>query len=538
MLPISSEKRRAFVNRPRQSWHCFGCDQGGDVISFVQKMEGMDFPEALEFLAHKAGVTLPKFNTEQSSERKRLQEVNDLASKYFRTQLLQNPHADGARAYVAQRGLDELTCDLWKIGYAPEGWSNLSDALRARGVTDDELIRAGLAIKRDASANLQTTIYDRFRHRLMITICDQHGHVVGFTGRVVDPERPRRLSEESKDSFTGPSTIRQAHRGEQSRTTSSGQAKYVNTPETILYKKSHILFGLDKAKGEIKRQNLAVIVEGNMDVIASHQFDVTNVVASSGTALTSEQLNLLKRFTTNIAIAFDTDAAGNAATIRGLDIARGLDCNVRIITLPSDAGKDPDDAIRKNVAIWQRAIQDAQPIIEWLYRDAFRGHDASKPEEKKKIAATLLQEFRRISNAVERDAWVTRLARDLVVGEEALRGKMRRAPATPHNNLFFVQRVFQSHPLAKERLKIETTRNAPSRHSLPCAKSASSCVERLAGYPVPESPSEDLVNMLAILADREFKISHPMLSNGSSTRRARCFTTSGSLPNAHAWKKR
>ena len=506
--PFHQEKTPSFfVNRPRQSWHCFGCDQGGDVISFVQKMEGMDFPEALEFLAHKAGVTLPKFNTEQSSERKRLQEVNDLASKYFRTQLLQNPHADGARAYVAQRGLDELTCDLWKIGYAPEGWSNLSDALRARGVTDDELIRAGLAIKRDASANLQTTIYDRFRHRLMITICDQHGHVVGFTGRVVDPERPRRLSEESKDSFTGPSTIRQAHRGEQSRTTSSGQAKYVNTPETILYKKSHILFGLDKAKGEIKRQNLAVIVEGNMDVIASHQFDVTNVVASSGTALTSEQLNLLKRFTTNIAIAFDTDAAGNAATIRGLDIARGLDCNVRIITLPSDAGKDPDDAIRKNVAIWQRAIQDAQPIIEWLYRDAFRGHDASKPEEKKKIAATLLQEFRRISNAVERDAWVTRLARDLVVGEEALREEMRRAPATPPQQpLLRTERVFPKSPScegAVEGVKRLEMRLLAILFLAPDLRPLAH--ERLAGYPVPESPSEDLVNMLAILADREFQ---------------------------------
>ncbi len=497
--PFHQEKTPSFfVNRPRQSWHCFGCDQGGDVISFVQKMEGMDFPEALEFLAHKAGVTLPTFNVATTSERKRLVEVNEFASKFFRATLLQHPNAERARAYVATRGLDDLTCDLWRIGYAPDGWNNLTDALRSKGVTDDELVKSGLAIKRDptpaASCQLPAASYDRFRNRLMFTICDQNGRVVGFTGRVIDPERSRRMSGESKDLSSGPSA-------------SSEQAKYVNTPETLMYKKSHVLFGLDKAKGEIKRQNLVVIVEGNMDVITSHQFGIANVVASSGTALTGEQLNLLKRFTTNLAIAFDADAAGNAATIRGLDIARALDFSVKIISLPSDAGKDPDDAIRKNVEIWNKAIQNALPVIEWLYQNAFKGQDTSKPEEKKRIAAAVLPEFRRISNAVERDAWVTRLSRDLGVSEDALREEMKK---TSPPTLFLRKEKGDGNTVSLANGDNKGSIEAELRNRLlailylkpdlrPLAR------ECLLGYPIPESPSEELFNTLAILADREFQ---------------------------------
>lgn len=481
--PFHQEKTPSFfVNRPRQSWHCFGCDQGGDVISFVQKMEGMDFPEALEFLAQKVGVTLPTFNAAASSERQRLIEINELASKYFRAQLIQHPQAEHARAYVAQRGLDDLTCDLWRIGYAADAWNELTDALRSKGVTDDEMIRAGLAIKRDStqSALHAPTIYDRFRNRLMFTICDQNGRVVGFTGRVLD------------DGGTF--------------------AKYVNTPETMVYKKSHLLFGLDKAKGEIKRQELAVIVEGNMDVITSHQFGVTNVVASSGTALTSDQLHLLKRFTTNFAIAFDADSAGNAATIRGLDLARALDVNVKIITMPPDAGKDPDEVIRADVEKWKHAIREALPIIEWLYRNAFRLHSARTPIGKKEIAAALLPELHRIANAVERDAWITRLARDVGVSEEALREEMRgvgrRALRIPTHIVTPAER----HPTSLPEGSTSDARRATSDLEIrlqalfylkpdfhPLAQ------ERLAGYPLPESPSEDLLNVLAIIADREFQ---------------------------------
>ena len=476
--PFHQEKTPSFyVNRPRQSWHCFGCDIGGDVISFVQRMEGMDFPEALEFLAQKVGVVLPKFNTNLSTEKKRLQEVNDLASRFFRQQLMQSPTAEVARAYVDGRGLDELTCDIWRIGYAPDGWTGLTDAMKEKGVTEDELVKTGLSVK-----NERGSVYDRFRHRVMFTICDAHGHVVGFTGRVLEKD--------------------------------TKEAKYVNTPETMLYKKSLVLFGLDKAKGEIKKQNLAVITEGNMDTITSHQFNVTNVVASSGTALTHEQLNLIKRFTTNLAIAFDADAAGNAATIRGLDLARNMDFNVRVISLPPDAGKDPDDAIRKDVEIWKKAIHDALPVIEWLYRNAFKNHDTSKPEEKKQIATALLPEFRHIPNAVERDGWIVRLAKDLGISEDAIREMMRRtASATvpkplPPANTFTPAKTGDLED--KPRVPIKKTMDEELDLRLWAVlylkpELSTLAQQRLGEYYAAQSPSEELLNLLAVVADREFQ---------------------------------
>lgn len=391
LCPFHGERTPSFhISRPRQSWHCFGCDIGGDIFSFVMKMEGMEFPEALEFLAQKAGVTLPKFDGEKVGLRKRLYEVNDLATRFFRSALLNVPQAEHARAYVARRGLDDLTADLFRIGYAPDGWTNLTDALKSKGVTDDELLQAGLVSRRERGSG----VYDRFRDRVMFPIMDVHGNVVGFTGRILSDDKT--------------------------------QAKYVNTPETMVYKKSAVLYGLDKAKGEIRRQDLAVIVEGNMDVVSSHQFAILNVVAASGTALTADQLALIKRFTNNLAIAFDQDAAGKAATIRGLDLARAQDFSIKIISLPPEAGKDPDDAVRKDPELWRQAITSAVTIMEWIYRQAFRGRSLEKPEEKKIIAQEVLPEIRRIADPVERDHWIKRLAGDLGVGEEALREALRK----------------------------------------------------------------------------------------------------------------
>jgi len=472
LCPFHHEKTPSFyVNRPRQSWHCFGCNEGGDIISFVMRMEGMEFREALELLAAKTGVELPSFDAKQSSQKKRLHEVNLLAAKFFRATLLESPAAEHARAYAASRAIDDMTGDIWLIGYAPDSWSALTDALTKKGITEDELVKAGLVGKREQGSG----VYDRFRNRLMFTIMDVHGNVVGFTGRQLSDDKT--------------------------------EAKYVNTPETTLYKKSAVLYGLDKAKGDIKRQDLAVIVEGNMDVVTSHRLGVNNVVASSGTALTIDQLNLLKRFTTNLAIAFDQDAAGNAATIRGLDLARQLDFNIRIITLPPDAGKDPDDAAKKDIALWQHAIRDASRIVEWLYRNAFRSRDISKPEDKKLVARDLLPEFRRIPDPVERDGWITRLAKDLAVSEDALREALRGvkttvtsqkpthpiaapSPAAAENATKSREEQLQERLLAVLEIKPELR---------PLAQ------ERLGRYPVPEPARGDLSTYFAILADREFE---------------------------------
>jgi DNA primase len=383
-----------FVSRTRQSWRCFGCNEGGDHFTFIEKIEGMEFREALGFLAQKAGVILPEYDAKQSGDRHRLHEVNMLAAKFFQSALQTLPQAEHARAYLKKRGVDELTTDLFKIGYAPEGWQSLTDALLKKDVTPDELLRAGLVSKRERGEG----VYDRFRDRLMFPILDVQGNVLGFTGRVLQAD--------------------------------AKEAKYVNTPETAVYRKSGVLYGLDKAKAEIRRADLAVLVEGNMDVVSSHQFGVTNVVACSGTALTSEQLHLLKRFTTNLAIAFDADSAGRTATIRGLDLARTQDFSIKIITLPPDAGKDPDDAVRKDVAIWRTAIQSAVSIMDWLYAQAFiHEKELHTPEGKKRIAQELLPEIRRIIDPVERDSWIQRLAQDLGVGEASLREALQRTAA-------------------------------------------------------------------------------------------------------------
>lgn len=391
LCPFHSERTPSFhISRPRQSWHCFGCDTGGDIFSFVMKMEGMEFPEALEHLAQKAGVTLPAFDGAKTSLRKRLYEVNDLAARFFRSSLLLLPQAQTARDYVAKRGLDDLTADLFRIGYAPDGWTHLTDALKTKGVTEDELLQAGLVARREKGSG----VYDRFRDRVMFAIADVYGNIVGFTGRILTEDKT--------------------------------QAKYVNTPETLVYKKSAVLYGLDKAKGEIRRQDLVVITEGNMDVVSSHQFGITNVVAASGTALTNDQLSLIKRFTNNLSIAFDQDAAGKAATLRGLDLARTQDFSIKIITLPPEAGKDPDEAVRKDPALWREAIKNAVSIMEWIYRQAFRGRSLTSPEDKKVIAQEVLSEIRRIADPVERDHWIKRLADDLRVGEEALKEALNR----------------------------------------------------------------------------------------------------------------
>ncbi len=388
ICPFHGERTPSFyVSRSRQTWHCFGCNEGGDHFTFVQKIEGMEFREALQLLAQKTGVVLPKFDQKQADQKQRLVEVNDFAVRFFRSALANFPQAEPARAYLQKRGVDDLTTDLFKLGYAPDGWSTMSEALIKKGVTADELLRAGLSSKRERGDG----VYDRFRDRLMFPISDVHGNVVGFTGRVLEDG-----------------------------STSSPQAKYVNTPETALYRKSAVLYGLDKARGEIRQKDLAVLVEGNMDVLSSHQFNIANVVACSGTALTGEQLALLKRFTNHLAIAFDQDSAGKAATVRGLDLARQQEFSIKIITLPPDAGKDPDEAVHKDPEIWKRAISDAVGIMDWLYRQAFAQYPQHTPEGKKMIARDLLPEIRRMSDPIEREGWLKRLAQDLGVSERAL----------------------------------------------------------------------------------------------------------------------
>lgn len=388
--PFHQEKTPSFyVNRARQSWHCFGCNKGGDLISFVMEMEGMEFKDALEHLAQKAGISLPQYDTKTSGLKQRLFEVNDLAARFFRAQLLQSPDAEHARLYADKRFIDDLTGDLFKIGYAPNSWDALSISLMSKGVTENELVEAGLCGQKQ-----QGGLYDRFRDRLMFAIQDVHGHIVGFTGRLLNAD--------------------------------AKEAKYVNTPETLIYKKSAVLYALDKAKGDIKAKNLCVIVEGNMDALSSHRINIANVVASSGTALTSEQLKLIGRFTKNLAIAFDADPAGLNATLRGLDLARAQDFQIKIITLADKGVKDPDEAIAKDPNIWKEAITQAQPIMDWIFKTACKNRNLSDPQEKREASVMILPEIRRISDPIERDHWMQKLSESLQVSESALHDALRQ----------------------------------------------------------------------------------------------------------------
>ncbi|MFA7314487.1 MAG: DNA primase [Candidatus Magasanikbacteria bacterium] len=399
LCPFHHEKSPSFmVNRERQSWHCFGCAKGGDIFTFVQEIEGMEFREALKYLADKAGVQLTNTfqNEAQSSLKNRLKNINQDAAYFFYNFLLKMQSAQDAREYLKKRELNQETMDNWQIGFVPDQWDLLTQYLLKKGHSIDDLVASGLIIKRD-NANIQTKqgFYDRFRGRIMFPIWDVHDAVVGFTGRV--------LVETEK----------------------SG-GKYVNTPQTVVYDKSRVVFALNKAKKEIKAQNLVVLVEGQMDVVACHQAGMTNVVATSGTALTTEQIKLLKRYTNNLSMAFDADNAGEAAARRGIELAIAQGLNIKIIQIPEGAGKDPDECIKKNKNVWFEAVKNASDIMKWYFSRAFLHKDLNNPKDKQTVASELLEKIQHIPFAVERDHWLQELGHRLGVDISVLRDDLIR----------------------------------------------------------------------------------------------------------------
>lgn len=398
LCPFHNEKSPSFMaNRDRQSWYCFGCNKGGDIFNFVQEIEGMEFVEALKFLADKAGVELTMQRSKvDTSQKNRLKDIMVEAARFYHNVLRKIPAAKPALDYLHNRGLTDDTIDNWQIGYIPDQWDLLTKYLLKKGFSVDDLVAAGITIKRD-NANPKTYqgFYDRFRGRIMFPIRDLHGYVVGFTGRV--------LVETEK----------------------SG-GKYVNTPQTMLFDKSRLLFGLDKSKQTMKQDDLAVVVEGQMDVIATYQAGMTNVVASSGTALTEEQIKLIKRYTDNIAMAFDADDAGQRAAKRGIDIAIEQGMNVRVIQIPDGKGKDPDECVKENPDVWFDAVKNAQDVMHWYLEKAQKGRDLSQPKDKQAAANEVLPEIARIPYAVEKDHWLKQLAGLLGVGVPILREDLAR----------------------------------------------------------------------------------------------------------------
>jgi len=401
--PFHREKTPSFmVNAEKQIWKCFGCSKGGDIFSFIQEMEGLDFPEALKLLADRAGVKIDSYRSEiDKSQKNRILDINQKAASFFHHILTEMEGANGAREYLEKRGLKKETIEKWQIGFVPDQWDLLTKYFLKKGVGVDDLVVAGLVIKKDV-ARAGQGFYDRFRGRIMFPIWDVHGNVVGFTGRVL------------------------------METENSG-GKYMNTPQTLVYDKSRVIYGLDKAKTEIKAQDQVVLVEGQMDVVACHQAGMKNVVASSGTALTLEQIKLLKRYSSNIAMAFDGDSAGVAAAKRGINIALGEGLNVKAIRIPEGKGKDPDECLKKNPEVWFDSVKNASDVLHWFFEMVFFGKNTSDPKEKQKIANELLPIIGLIPFAVERDYWLKELAGRLGTDTSVLRDDLKRFEKTPIN---------------------------------------------------------------------------------------------------------
>ena len=402
LCPFHNEKSPSFMaNRERQSWHCFGCSKGGDIFSFLEEIEGMEFVEALRMLAERAGVQLAfkGGSREESSQKTRIKDINTAATRFFYNFLIKMPASKSALGYLHERGLKNETIEEWQIGYVPDQWDLLTQYLLKKGHGIDDLVAAGLTIKRDnANAATGKGFYDRFRGRIMFPIQDVHGSVVGFTGRVlVETER-------------------------------SG-GKYVNTPQTLAYDKSRVVFGLNKAKQEIKSKDLIVMVEGQTDVISSHQAGMKNVVASSGTALTEQQVKLLKRYSSNINMAFDSDEAGQKAAKRGIDITLEEGMNINVIQIPEGAGKDPDECLKKNKEVWFNAVGNTKHIMQWYLGKAVIGKDLSDPKHKQQVVNEVLPEIARVPFAVEKDHWLRELGACVNVDVSVLREDLERVKA-------------------------------------------------------------------------------------------------------------
>lgn len=413
--PFHSEKKPSFFVSPtRQMFKCFGCNESGSIFDFIMKIEGIEFGDALRILARRAGVELATYNPQLQTKRQRLYDLCDLACAFFEKQLQGSQVGHHAGDYLLKRGLKPDTIKKWRLGYAPDEWRALSDFLVGRGYQRWEIIEAGLAVKSEKSQ----TPYDRFRGRIIFPVFDLNSQVIGFGGRVFD-ENPNK-----------PSLQKEVI------------AKYLNIPNTPLYDKSRVLYGLNFGKMDIRKNDVCILTEGYMDVIISHQAGFVNTVAASGTALTAHQLRVLKRYTPNILTAFDMDTAGGMATHRGIDLAIAQDFNVKVIRMPES--QDPADVISQNPADWEKAINEATEIMEFRFQDALSKFDKSIPANKKEIASVLLPQIKKIPNQIVRSHWVQKLANVLNVSEQSILQELEKIKESPERHNYNVSRSVES----------------------------------------------------------------------------------------------
>ncbi|MFC2015367.1 DNA primase [Chloroflexota bacterium] len=416
LCPFHAEKTPSFVVFPETgTWHCFGaCGTGGDIFSFVMKRENLSFGETLKLLAQRAGVELEPQSpqaAEQDKRRALLEEINKSAATYFHHLLLSSKEAEVARSYLEDRGLNSETLEGFQVGYALDQWDALLVHLTGKGYALADLAEAGVIVERED----QSGYYDRFRGRVVFAIRDHRGRTIGFGARIL---------------------------GE-------GVPKYLNSPQTPLFDKSRVLFGLDQARQGIRLAGEAVIVEGYMDVLMAHQHGFNNVVAQMGTALTEAQLRHLKRYTKRFVLSLDSDAAGDQATLRGLDVARSvvdrevvpvptarglvrfedrLAADIRIVALPP--GQDPDEVIRQDPAGWTRLIEQAKPVMDYYFQALTADLDLSTARGKAQAVEALGPLVAEVGDRVQREHYLQQLARMVQVDERSLWQQIRNAGST------------------------------------------------------------------------------------------------------------
>ncbi|MEQ4490058.1 MAG: DNA primase [Dehalococcoides mccartyi] len=388
ICPFHSEKHGSFFVYPEaQNWHCFGaCNTGGDIFAFVMKKEGLDFKGALELLAEKAGVSLPsQINPQIRDQRERLYEINLAAAQYYHNLLLNSPQAESARSYLKSRGLNEQSLADFQLGYALPEWQGLYDYLKERGYTDEDLLKAGVIVRSD-----EGRIHDRFRNNIIYPIANYKGQIAGFGARVMDNSQP----------------------------------KYRNSPQTDLFDKSSLLYGLHLASASIREKNQAIIVEGYMDAIMSHQGGFTNTVACMGTALTDRQIALVKRQTKHLILGLDADSAGEEATLRAIDYENQIESEIRVAV--PEGGKDPDEIIRHAPQTWQEILDNAHPLLDYIFEHSHKGLDLSSAAGKAGLTDRLLPIISKMEDGVRQSHYLGKLAEMVSTSQNRILERMKK----------------------------------------------------------------------------------------------------------------
>lgn len=388
LSPFTNEKTPSFIVSPDKNiWHDFSSNKGGDIFSFIMEVEGLDFRAALEFLARKAGVDITVFNNrgDQTTAKAKKQaiELNTLANKYYQHSLANNKLA---YEYVFnKRKISKEIAREFGVGYAPSSGDALVKFMKSRGIKQEDIKKAGLTNRFGG---------DMFRKRMTVALMDQMGQIIGFTARTVEDE--------------------------------PNSPKYLNTSQTIIYDKGRHVFGLSQAKESIRKQDFVVIVEGNMDVISSHQAGVTNVVATAGTAMTSMHLKTLSRLTSKIKLAFDNDSAGLAATERAIELVKELDIDLFIVSLPEGA-KDPDELIQEDVTLWQNATKSETPAVDWVISQYQARENLKTAIGKRNFINAALKLIRLIDDAVVLDYYLTKIGEISEISKTALTDSLKKA---------------------------------------------------------------------------------------------------------------